>query len=210
MGTDLYDLKSLKYLIMIDYHSRYVEVSPLLSNQTAKETIRALKSVFARHGIPEIVRSDNGPQYSSAEFAKFAKDWGFKHVTSSPKYPQSNGEVERAVQTVKMLLKKEEDPHKALLAYRSTPLENGFSPAELLFGRKIRTTVPTISENLTPKWPDLSKVKSDEELRKQRQKEHFDVRHRVQPLFVSKKGLKWGLNRVEIVGKKGKKYLCDR
>ena len=87
----------------VDYFSKFVEVS-LLTSESSQETIRALKSIFARHGIPEVLRSDNGPQYSSAEFAKFAKDWEFQHITSSPIYPQSNGSAKRAVQTVKHLL----------------------------------------------------------------------------------------------------------
>ena len=80
------------------------------------------KAIFARHGIHEEVRSDSGPQYASAEFTHFAKEWGFKHTTTSPGFPQSNGEAERVVETTKSLLKKEKDPFKGLLAYRSTPL----------------------------------------------------------------------------------------
>ena len=102
----------------------------------SSETIRAFKSVFARHGIPEQVRSDNGPQYDSPEFSHFAKQWGFKHVTSSSGFPQSNGEVEREVRMVKNLLQKAEDPAKGLLAYQSTPLACKFSPAQLLMRRK--------------------------------------------------------------------------
>ena len=96
---------------------------------SSSETISALKSVFTRRGIPEVVRSDNGPQYDSAEFAKFAKGWEFKNVTSIPLYAQSNGEVERTVKTAKNLLKKEDDPAKALLAYRPTPLQGGKGPS---------------------------------------------------------------------------------
>ena len=101
------------------------------------------KSIFAQRGIPEVLISDNGPQYSSHEYADFARSYQFKHVTSSPYYAQSNGEAERAVGTVKSLLKKYSDPYLALLSYRSTPLQNGYSPSELLMSRTLRSTIPT-------------------------------------------------------------------
>ena len=96
VGTDLFELNKLNYLLVVDYFSRYPEVLQLTST-TSMSVISALKSVFSRHGIPEIVRSDNGPQYSSAEFMSFASSYGFQHLTSSPKFPQSNGQAERAV-----------------------------------------------------------------------------------------------------------------
>jgi len=181
VGTDLLYLKGKPYLVAVDYFSKFVEVS-LLASETSQETIRALKSIFARHGIPETLRSDNGPQYSSGEFAKFAKEWEFQHVTSSPIYPQSNGGAERAVQTVKNLLSKSADPHQALLAYRSTSLEVGKSPAELLFGRKLRNGVPVMPTSLEPNWPGFEKVKDDARQQKLRQKEDYDSRFRVREL----------------------------
>ena len=90
----------------MDYFSKFIEVN-YWASLASSETIRALKSVFERHGIPEVVRSDNGPRYDWAEFAKFAKDWEFKHVTRSPLYAQSNGEAERAAHGE---LQKESDP----------------------------------------------------------------------------------------------------
>ena len=122
-----------------------------LSSTTSRGVIEHLKSIFARHGIPQTVVSDNGPQYLSSEFAQFAKEYRFNNITSSPHFPQANGESERAIQTVKGLLKRSNDPYLALLAYRSTPLKLGYSPAELLMGRVLRTTVPISLQQLQPK-----------------------------------------------------------
>ena len=96
IGTDLFELEIKHYLLVVDYFSRFPEVI-LLKSTTSTAVITALKSIFSRYGIPEEVRSDNGPQYSSMEFAKFASTYGFNHITSSPLYPQSNGQAERTV-----------------------------------------------------------------------------------------------------------------
>ena len=141
--------------------------------------IRHTKSSFARHGIPEVVVSDNVPEFRA--YKQFAMDYNFKHVTSSPYYPQGNGEVERAVGTIKRLLEKEEDPYLALLAYRSTPVQNGYSPAELLMSRKLRASVPTCisRESLKPVVPDYDQLKAQDKNVKDRQKHGHDKRHRV-------------------------------
>ena len=80
---------------MVDYFSRFIEVSILLASQKASETIRALRSKFARHGIPDILRSDDGPQFVSTEFDELSKDYSFTYVTSSQKLLKANGEAER-------------------------------------------------------------------------------------------------------------------
>ena len=102
--------------------------------------------------------------YSSEEFAKFSVQYGFTHVTSSPKYARSNGVAERAVETVKQMLKKEKDPYLALLAYRSSPVLGLYSPAELLMGRKLRTTVIVHPAQLVPELPDHAKFKEKNDL----------------------------------------------
>ena len=111
------------YLLIVDYYSRFIEIS-LLSDTSSETVIRHTKSIFARHGVPEVVVSDNGPQYRAEKYQQFTKDYSFTHVTSSPYYPQGNGDADRAVGTIKRLLEKEEDLYLALLAYRSTPLQN--------------------------------------------------------------------------------------
>ncbi|KAL7870545.1 hypothetical protein SRHO_G00080420 [Serrasalmus rhombeus] len=129
VGADLFQWDDNQYLIVVDYFSRFIEVAKLTST-TSLAVVEHCKSIFARHGIPSEVMTDNGPQFASECFKKFAEQWGFTHTTSSPRYAQSNGEAERAVQTIKGLLQKEKDPYLALLAYRATPLANGHSPTQ--------------------------------------------------------------------------------
>ena len=79
-------------------------------------------------------------------------------------------------------MKKEKDKYQALLAYRSTPLQNGFSPAELLMGRKLRTTVPVFHAQLQPKWPDFGKLNERETAYRQKQQVYYNARHHAKPL----------------------------
>ena len=176
-------------MLVVDYYSRFIEIARL-DRTTSEEIILQTKKIFARYGIPEVVVSDNGPQYSSEAYAAFAQQFQFEHVTSSPRYPQSNGEAERAVQTVKILLKKEGDPYLALLSYRSTPLKCGFSPSELLMARKLRTNVPTTRESLKPAVPDLTALREKEEQSRNYGQCNYDQHYKareLEPLFPGQK-----------------------
>lgn len=181
VASDLFEHNKQSYLLVVDYYSRFIEIAKLYST-TANSVINHLKSIFSRHGIPNIFMSDNGPQYSGYAFQEFARQYKFEHRTSSPKYPQSNGLAERAVRTVKQMLTKSSDPYLALLAYRSTPLENGFSPSELLMGRRLQTTLPIVNVELNPRRYNKQSVRSRERRYKQQQKFHYDRRHRVRSL----------------------------
>ena len=132
IGSDLFDWNGKPHLIVVDYYSRYPEVAEL-GDTKAQTIINKTKSIFSRHGIPETVVSDNGPQYSSEEYRYFAKDYNFCHNTISPRYPQSGGLHEKTVQTMKNILKKckanGEDPYLALLDYRNTPID-GVTPGK--------------------------------------------------------------------------------
>ena len=103
VGADLFELKGTKYLLVVDYFSCYVEIVKLTST-CSEVVIGHLKTIFARVGIPEIVVSDNGPQFVSSEMKTFAVSYNFEHVTSSPRYPQGNGLTKRTVQTMKSML----------------------------------------------------------------------------------------------------------
>ena len=155
----------------MDYYSRWIEIARL-EQSTSKCVINHMSSIFARHGIPETVVSDNGPQYCSEMFKEFAREYGFVHVTSSPHFPQSNGEAERAVRTVKNLLKKPCDPYLALLGYRSTLLAVGYTPSELLMCRKLRTTVPITRDLRKRKVPDHSVAGQERETKTNSQLQH--------------------------------------
>ena len=92
-----------------------------LPSLTSATVVGKLKNFFSHHGVPETVVSDNGTKFSSAEYGTFADRWNFSHVTSSPHYLQSNGAAERAVETVKEILR-QDDIFLALLSYRSAPI----------------------------------------------------------------------------------------
>ena len=159
-----------------------------LKQTTSVTVIEHCKSIFARFGIPEIVLSDNGPQFHSREFLKFSQDYAFTHLTSSPYHPQGNGEAERAVQTVKNLLRKSTDPYIALLNYRTTPLQNGYSPAELMMSRKLRNCLPTVLSQHIPFKPEVGKFKVKDEHFRNQQKHYHDLRHRAKETPLLPKG----------------------
>ena len=171
LGTDLCEHKGKNYLVVVDYYSKFIETA-LLSNKTAGTVITHLKSIFARHGIPEELVSDNMP-FNSKEFDEFAKEWGFKQTTSSPTYAQSNGMSEKAVQTVKRILKKADDPYIGLMEYRNTPVTGmTYSPSQLLMSRIARTKIPISQELLLPAV--ASEAKQQLAQQQKRQKQNYD------------------------------------
>ncbi|XP_031564662.1 uncharacterized protein K02A2.6-like [Actinia tenebrosa] len=156
VGTDLFEYDHRTYLLSVDYYSKYIEVD-LLQNTTSRSVIEALKSQFSRHGIPTVQRSDCDSQYMLAEFSS------------------SNGEAQRAVQTVKHLWKKATDKHLALLDYRTTPLEGlNLSPAQLLIGGRPRNVLPTTSAILRPTPYSSHEVRPYLTIEKAKQKYYHD------------------------------------
>ena len=105
IGVDLCELKKRILLVVCDYYSNFIEVEKIHA-ATTQGVSRVLKNLFSRYGIPDVVILDNGPQFSSSEFADCAREWCFTHTTTSPYYPQSNGKAENAVKTIKKLFTK--------------------------------------------------------------------------------------------------------
>jgi len=166
VATDLFELDNEHYLIVVDYYSRYFELE-MMPTTTSSAVINKMKAIFARHVIPEKVVSDNGPQFSEQGFARFASDWDFSHVPSSPRYPQSNGLAEKAVHTAEQLLNKakleKRNPYLSLLEYRNAPLDALATPAQLLMSRNLRSILPTTSNHLRPSvvHPDLARERME-------------------------------------------------
>ena len=104
------------------------------------------------------------------------------HVTSSPRYPQSNGEAERAVRIMKGLLKRNDDQHIALMVYRSTPLQNGLSPAEMLMVRQLCTQLPILPIALKPRGSHGASLERKEGIRRSDQQQNFNVQHKARDL----------------------------
>ena len=133
------------WLIVVDAQSKWPEVIQMTST-TANRTVEVLRSLFSRFGIPQQLVSDNGPQFVSEEYKQFCEQNGIRRILVAPYHPSSNGEAERFVQTFKAAMRKA-DPKKIqlsltqfLLRYRTTPHPaTGKTPAELIFGRQIRT-----------------------------------------------------------------------
>ena len=86
--------------MVYDYWSGFIEVECLQSTTTSAAS-KAVKVMFARYGVPNVLITNNGPQFSSADFLAFARVWDIQHVISSPRYPQFDGKAESAVKTVK-------------------------------------------------------------------------------------------------------------
>ena len=155
VSSDLFTLNSRDYIVLVDSYSDFIEVGELRST-TSSDIIRFLKQQFSRHGIPNVLVTDNGPQFSSSEFTTFSSTWEFKHVTSSPTHAKSNGKAESAVKVVKKMFKKahrdSKDPWLALLDQRNTPTQGvGSSPAQRLMSRRTRTLLPIAANLLYPK-----------------------------------------------------------
>ena len=179
VAADLCEHNGNSYLVVTDYYSRYFEVAKL-ENTKASTVIVHLKSMMARHGAWETLVSDNGPQFANDKMSRLSVEWGFTHLTSSPRYARSNGAAESAVKRLKSILKKNDDPYIALLNYRATPLQNGYSPAELLMGRRLRTTLPAAPHTLLQRsHPDISQKESEY---RHKMKLDYDSRHRAREL----------------------------
>ena len=152
LGTDLFYWNKIDYLVIEDYFSKYLIIRRL-PNSSSHVVIKELGLVFTELGRPFVLRSDNGPCYSSREFHNFLSFYQVDHVTSSPHHPQSNGFAEALVGIAKKLMEKSVKEGKlwnyGLLQYRTTPISSTLpAPLEMLTGRKPHSNLPQIPSSI--------------------------------------------------------------
>ena len=158
---DLGQIEGHYYLITVDQYSGYPHIHACGKSAPTSKIVAAVLELIQHFSIPEIIYSDGGPQFiQEGDFDTFCKEWGIRHILSSPYMPRSNGVAESAVKEMKKLLRgnlmSSGVPNRAstlsgLMMFRNTPRAGtGESPARLLFGHDVRDSLPCRRENLLP------------------------------------------------------------
>ena len=164
VSADFFKVAGKSFLVIADRLSGWPVVVPCGTDTTASRVTRMFCRYFREVGVPLRLRTDGGPPFNSADFRAFTERWGVHHVMSSPHYPQSNGHAEAAVKTVKHLILKTapngniecEEFDRGLLELRNTPTPAGHSPAQVLYGRPLRSCVPAHPESFSKEWKALT------------------------------------------------------
>jgi transposase InsO family protein len=157
-------------------YSDFWELDNVTGDTASQVIVDKTKNHFARHGIPDTVLTDNGPQFIAAHYEQFSREWEFEHITSSPYHSQSNGKAEATVKIAKKIIKKtkseKKDIHLAILDWRNTPSDSGSSPVQRIMSRRTNTLLPMPEGLLKPCVVDG--VSDQIKLRKQKAKLHYD------------------------------------
>ncbi|XP_032077736.1 uncharacterized protein K02A2.6-like [Thamnophis elegans] len=133
------------FLVVVDAYSKWLEVV-LMSSTTAEVVIKVLRRLFSKHGLPDILVSDNGPQFTAMQFEIFLAAQGIRHAMVVPFHPASNSQVERMVRSAKEALSRmglgdwqTQVDHYLLIQHITPSAITGRSPSELLMGRQLRS-----------------------------------------------------------------------
>ena len=185
-SIDFAELSTGDYLLVVtDDYSRYPAVE-VIRSLAAPTVIPKLDKIFSEFGVPEVVKSDNGPPYSGKDFRQFATNLGFTHRKITPLWPRANGEVERFMRTVKKVVKTatveqkpwKEELLKFLRNYRATPHgSTDKAPATALFNRPMRVKLPEAQAQRS----DQANIKQKDDQAKQKMKENAERKNYVNP-----------------------------
>ena len=169
-------------LLVINRYSRFPKVEFLRSTK-ASTLIPKLDKIFATHGLPTVLKSDNGPPYNSKQYIRYLEALGIRPEFSTPHWPQGNAEAERFMQPLGKALKTaqaqgrpwQQELNRFLLHYRTAPHSTtGVSLSELLFNRTVKGKLPIIHKpNVLNKHKQACE---NDALRQQYNKQYADNR----------------------------------
>lgn len=174
-------------LVVIDEYSRFPVVE-LVKSTSARSVIPVLDKIFATHGIPETLKTDNGPPFQSYEFRRFMEYCGTRHRRITPLWPRANAQAENFMKPLNKAIKAatvegkswKKQMFKFLRNYRATPhVTTGKPPAEVLFGYNIRVLLPEIQ--VTPPGDDDDELRLRDAERKAKQKHYADKKNCSRP-----------------------------
>ena len=142
VGIDFFERGGHKYLLLMDHFSGMPLFERMGISTDNERTVKQLKRWFATFGVARSVRCDNGPPFSSKAFEEFCKEYGIQLNLTSPYNPESSGAAERGVGLVKKIMQKTEEEgsctEEAMLVFRNTRNDSGYSPNQLFFLRNWR------------------------------------------------------------------------
>ena len=161
LHMDIGEVAGKYYLFMIDQFSSYPHIDVMGNTATTQQVIDATMKLITMFSIPEVIYSDGGPQFlENGKFADFCKQWGIRHVTSSPYMSRSNGVAEECVKEMKKIIRAnisgagildQSSALAGLIMFRNTPRSpTDLSPAQILFGHPIRDNLPHRRNQLVP------------------------------------------------------------
>ncbi|XP_059092245.1 uncharacterized protein LOC131887632 [Tigriopus californicus] len=189
--ADIFTYDRNDYLVYSCRLSGFPTVKKYATSPSSSQIMKDFLGLFATFGVPNVLRTDNGPQFASSQFGQFLTKWGVQWKPSSPYYPQSNGHAEVMVKSMKyMLAKTGGNIHsgefaEALLEFRNSPQNDGLSPAQRVFGRPIRSRIPTLEDILqsATKGEDLDRAEAKRmKLDRSRKISYDQPSHHLMPL----------------------------
>lgn len=160
-AADLCYYAGQQYLIWVDCYTDWPIIVSMGKDTTTKHLLAAFIKIFAQTAVPDVLWTDRGPQFMAHQFQLFVKQWGFRHCTSTPYYPQSNGKAEATVKSMKKIIRtawngtqlEEDTLCQALLQYRNTPCrKDGLSLAQKLYGQPLQDILPAHRSSFAPEW----------------------------------------------------------
>ena len=179
LAADYFELEGYKYLVIVDRYSNWPMVFRVHTKEGSNELCKLLRRHFSIFGCPDEIASDGGPQFMAEETSRFFRNWKVRHRLSSAYFPHSNLRAEQGVRTVKRLLRGNigqngtldcDEVARSLLNYRNTPDRDlGRSPAQIIFGRAVKDTMPMDKGKYRPSEKWLIKLNQREEALRVRQ-----------------------------------------